>query len=504
MAGENNQTSARQRLEALKKRLDIGGAAQAAAGAGTQGSPSPTQTGGAPAVVSKGARATGGGSLGFVDPLRKGFETLATLHKGYSALGSTAALEDPVGFLTAKDASGNYKVSSAQLGGMIATLIKKGEGKEGTPFDEWAAKAGQKSLIEKGFESALAGGSFDMDAAGSLSRALDSTGGSGGPLIREDVDAIVRVGYLRRFPAAEAFNPVPANGLEHVFNIETSPGEAQTLDELGDLAGTDSDTTYARGRTNIAILATRRAVSLKLQFASAQSGMNYGLSGPTNRNVMGGITAIANKDQSLVLQGNYSTNTGTVNNEDGAYDQKGFNGLRKLLKGAATSLTKADDETYIHAINHAIAQIANEGGNVEDTLVLRSFGASLAIDAELQQFYRIDKEAPAGGFDSALSRAGIRNVAGALSKFVPVPSKAQGSGIGYYDIAGPTTVEDIYVCDPGGIEKPYLGSSTPTVLELPVGFNGRLTNVYVIFLMTGLAVFIPSFHRKIRIDRQPV
>lgn len=497
----DQELSPRERLLKAVQKLGNGAAAQAAAG--TPAAPAATEAGGtAPvAATSKSGRFNGTDST---DPLRKGCETLARLHKGYSILGSDRVLEDPAAFLMQKDASGNYKVSGAHLGGMITSLIKLNEGKEGVPFEEWASKSGQKSLIEQSFEAGLKGGVFDADSMGALSRALDSTGGSGGPLVREDVEHMIRIGYLRRFPAAEAFNAVPANGIEHVFNIETSPGDASTLDELGDLATTDSDTAYDRGRTNVAILATRRAVSLKLQFASAQSGMNFGLTGPTNRNVMGGITAIANKDQSLVLQGNYGVNTGTLSNEDGLYDAKGFTGLRQTLKDAGTSITKADDESWLHVINKAIAQIANAGGNVEDLLVLRSFGVSLNIDAELQQFYRIEKEAPAGGVDSALSRVGIRNVAGALSKFQAVPSGSQGQGIGYYDIAGPTTVEDVYVCDPNGIEKPYLGSPTPTVLELPIGFNGRLSSVYVIFLMTGLAVFLPGFHRKIRSPRQVV
>jgi hypothetical protein len=497
----DQQPTTRERLQAIMKKLDNGADARAAAGAGSGATSEETKQASVPAPVAVTSKT---GSTRFADPLRKAFETLASMHKGYAVLGSEKALADPTGFLMEKDANNNYKVSSAQLGGMIATLLKKDSGKAGVPFEEWAERSGHKSLIEKGFEAALAGGMFDADSMGAISRALDSTGGSGGPLIREDVEQLVRVGYLRKFPAAEAFNAVPANGIEHSYNVETSPGDASTLDELGDLGTVDSDTSYERDRTNVAILATRRAVSLKLQFASAQSGMNYNLSGPTNRNVMGGITAIANKDQSLVLQGNYTDNTGTLNNELGLYDALGFDGLRKKLSGAGTSINKADDETYLHVINKAIAEIANAGGSVEDTLVLRSYGASLAIDAELQQFYRIENETPKGGVDSALSRVGIRNVAGALSKFTPVPSGSQGQGIGYYDVAGPVTMEDVYVCDPGGIEKPYLGSPTPTVLELPIGFNGRLSSVYVIFLMTGLAVFIPSFHRKIRIKRQTV
>src|SRR6185369_634082 len=105
-----------------------------------------------------------------------------------------------------------------------------------------------------------------------------------------------------------------------------------------------------------------------------------------------------------------------------------------------------------------------------------------------------------GGVPTHLASNGLITVADPLSRFMPIPADAQANGIGYYTYSAADT-EDMYVVDPAGIGLAYLGSPTPAILELPVGFNNALSNVYVPFVMHGLTVFVTKFNRKIRIPR---
>ena len=84
-----------------------------------------------------------------------------------------------------------------------------------------------------------------------------------------------------------------------------------------------------------------------------------------------------------------------------------------------------------------------------------------------------------------------------------VPAGAQTAGIGYYTLSS-VVREDLYLLDPDGVKLPYLGSPTPTILELPTGYNNALSNVFIPFCMMGLAVYVKEFNRKIRIARQVV
>lgn len=438
----------------------------------------------------------------FVDPLRKNFEDLAQTNAGYAGLGADSALADPYAVIRRKSAEGNYQINNAKLGGMIAALLQKGARKEGTPFEAWMNNSGQKGAIETNFETALSKGMFG-DSGNLIEKALTTGGGSGGPTIRTDIEPIMREAYLRSFPVAEQIASIPSNGLVHSYNVKTATGEAVTIGELGDLTGADADSTFVRkANANIAIIASRRAISLKLQYASQQSGMNFNLSGAENTEVMSAITAIARKNQALILQGNYSTASKVLDDEEGVTDANGFDGLRTLLK--ATGITKADDENFYDVIDRCVAQIMNAGGDVSSILGLMSVGAKRLLNAELMQFLRVLKsEAGDGGAPLNMVSAGLLTVADTLAKMLAVPASAQSQGAGYYTLSS-VVKEDAFIVDPAGLALAYLGSPNPVVLELPVGFNNALSNVYIVFLMNGLVLYIDGFHRKIRINRQTV
>lgn len=437
----------------------------------------------------------------FVDPLRKTLEGLAGYNPMFAHLGADKVLENPYDAIRSKNESGHHRIVDASLGGMIAAQMEKGSGKEGVSFNQWIASTGRANAIETGIEAALSKGLFGENTS-IMSRALTS-GGSAGALIRTDLEPLLREAYLRKFPVAEQIGSIPANGLVHTYNVKTATGEAVTLGELGDLTGADADSIFSRrANSNIAIIASRRQISLKVQYASQQSGMNYNLTGSENTEVMSAVTAIARKNQSLILQGNYSTGSKTLDHEEGLTDTNAFDGLRTLLKSLA--ITKTDDDMFYDLVDKAVGQIMNAGGDVTNILGLMSVGAKRLLNAELMQFLRINKgESQAGGTPLNMVSTGLLTVADTLAKMLAVPASAQAQGCGYYTYSGNDT-EDAFIVDPAGLQLAYLGSPNPVVLELPTGFNNALSNVYVVFMMNGLVLYIDGFHRKIRIPKQSV
>ena len=436
-----------------------------------------------------------------INPLRKNFEDLAVAEKGFAVLGSEKYLDNPLELLRAKSELG-YRVPNAQIGGMIATLLQKGARSEGTPIGEWISKSNQQNAIETNLERALSKGGFgEMGSA--ISKALDSGGGSGGPLIRTDIEPLLREAYLRQFPALDVIGTEPANGLVHSYNVKTATGDAVTVAELGDVTSANADSTFVRkANSNIAVIVSRRGISLKLQYASQQSGMNFGLSGPNNTEIISGLQAISRKNQSLLLQGNYSTASKTLDDEEGLTDANGYDGLRTLLKGAGTAINKASNEKLYDKIDQAVGQIMNAGGDVSSIIGMMSVGAKRLLNTELQQYMlRLNNDGSPTNLN--IAGTGLMTVADTVSRMLAIPASAQNQGVGYYTYSAAAT-EDVFVADPNGMSLAYLGSPNPVILELPVGFNNTLSNVYIIFLMNGLVLFIDGFHRKVRLAKQTV
>jgi hypothetical protein len=59
----------------------------------------------------------------------------------------------------------------------------------------------------------------------------------------------------------------------------------------------------------------------------------------------------------------------------------------------------------------------------------------------------------------------------------------------------------MYILDEGTITLPFLGSSGPTVLDIPIGISGQLTHQYIIFGMWGMAVKALPFSNKVRVKQ---
>jgi hypothetical protein len=323
-----------------------------------------------------------------------------------------------------------------------------------------------------------------------IAKLLDASGGAA--LIRQDLEPMLYALFVKRFPLFERMRKEPANGLVHAYNQQTSYGDAVFQTELGTV--TDDVNVYARQTTNVAVLATRRGISLKSQFAIQQGGAagNHGLA----TELSGGVTAIAHKLQKQVLQGNASTSASAgASTELGAWDVNGFDGLRKLLGTAASAgnvITNKGTSSYTAAINETVAGILNNGGN--PSAIVLSPTDYAAYTNELLSLVRYPG---AGSVDAGLGLGSVATPAGALP-LLAIP----GDGVGSYAItSGGTTTNyrDMYVIDEDVWSMPFLGNDAITTLEIPVGVAGALTRLYIQFCMYGLASKAPQFNGKIRV-----
>lgn len=441
----------------------------------------------------------------YVDPLRKNFERLAKAAPShFGMIGSTKALENPYLMLREKKADGTYVISNADMDlmmrGILALNKEKPEQHGAVRMDEWMEKSGNSpSTIQTKMHEAAGRGDFGENGD-MLRRTLDVSAGA--PLIRTDIEPLLRETFNRFFPAYDMIPKIPANGLKHTWNQKTSFGTASLVSELGSLSATDSTSGYGQAQsTNIGIFASQRAIGLKAQFASTQSGMNFNLAGDNNNEIVSAIQAIANLVQSQIFQGNEATGGGTLANEDGLLNANGFTGLRQQLKGAGFSITRAA-ENYLDLLNRAAGQLFDNGADLNSLLMFASVGATSAISKELMAYLRVLKgDAANGPLPTNLSEYGLTLLNGILARPQMVPAQGtQANGIGYYTFSA-TATEDVYLLDPNGVALPYLGSPSPTVLQLPLGYDNRLANVYIPFCMFGFAIFVKNFNRKIRIQQ---
>jgi hypothetical protein len=253
---------------------------------------------------------------------------------------------------------------------------------------------------------------------------------------------------------------------------------------------TDDAATYVRQTTNVAVLATRRGITLKSQFALNQGG------GPFNglsTELASGVTAIAAKLQTSLFQGNATVTTGAgAATELGAYDANGFDGLRKQLGNAAGTSQRVNKSsaTYLSTINSNVASILNAGGN--PTAILASPTDYAGLVNEVTNLVRYN--APSQGQQvMGLTLGTVVTAAGELP-ILSVP----GDSIGSYSIST-DSYRDMYVVDEDSWSMPYLGSDSITTLEIPVGVNGALSRLYIMYVMFGLANKAPQFNGKIRV-----
>ena len=403
-------------------------------------------------------------------------EKLQDVHKGLESLNDTA--------IVARDGGDNLDVAEAYA---VQRELRKKFGKMNT------SELGEALDIQAGRETGKQASADILNrlaaANPNITKLLDSSGGTA--LIRQDLEPILYSLFVKRFPFFERIRKEPANGLVHAFNQQTATGDAVFQTETGTVS--DHNATYARQTTNVAVLATRRGITLKSQFALTQGGSPFnGLSSE----LASGVTAIAGKLQKTLFQGNATVTSGAgATTELGEYDANGFDGLRKLLGSAAGQGVLATKGTaaYLATINSTVASVLNNGGNPSAILCSPTDYAGLVN--ELTNLVRYN--APAQGDQAAGATFGqVVTAAGAL----PILAVA-GDSIGSYTVGGATTTNyrDMYVVDEDTWSMPYLGADSITTLEIPVGVNGSLSRLYIMYVMFGLANKGPQFNAKIRV-----
>lgn len=320
-----------------------------------------------------------------------------------------------------------------------------------------------------------------------IAKLLDASGGAA--LIRQDLEPILYGLFVKKFPFFERLRKEPANGLVHAFNQQSAFGDAVFQTETGTV--TDDTNTYARQTTNVAVLATRRGITLKSQFAITQGGApgQQGLS----TELEGGVTAIAKKLQKTLFQGNSTTSASAGSTTElGAFDANGFDGLRKLLGSAAGTAQIATKGTaaYLKTINENVASILNAGGS--PSAILCSPADYAGLVNEVTNLVRYNAPGQSGNV-MGLTLGSVVTAAGELPLLA-----TPGDSIGSYLLSSVDT-RDMYVVDESVWSMPYLGSDSITTLEIPIGVNGSLSRLYIMYCMFGLANKAPQFNGKIRV-----
>jgi hypothetical protein len=368
--------------------------------------------------------------------------------------------------------------STAELMTLFSLQARKQD--SGIPLDHWLASAG--TAAQNGFEGV--GQQLNPD----IRRALDTTGAAA--LIRQDLEPLLYEIFVRIFPAYDRIGKEPANGLVHAFNKVTAYGDAQFMPELGTV--TDDVSTYERATTNVAILATRRGISLKSQFAVMAGGMNYN---PEQLELNGGLRAIAHKMQKTIFGGQASDSGGLETNELGPYDANGFTGLRHILNTVRAidldPATNPDTTGNIRfAVDKAIIPIVQNGGMASIIWSEPTEKNTFNEQQDSKTRIVVPNQINIG---VGVTAGGVNTLAGELPWAI-VP----GDSIYKYTDGGATLRRDVYILDESSITLPYLGTAGPTVLDIPIGISGQLTRLFIIFLMNGMAVKVPQWSNKVR------
>lgn len=350
------------------------------------------------------------------------------------------------------------------------------------PADPSLNDYGNESQVGKAF-----GTRFNVSKAGPG----DSV--SQGPLIRQDLDAVIYKLFVKKFPLWEMIEKIPSNGLVHAYNQATSFGAALFQTEQG--TTTDDETVYNRATANIAVLSTRRGTTLKAQYAVRQGGANYD---PEAEELANGLTALRYKMQVAMCR-LQSTSAGdvTVTAPNGLYDANAFNGLRYIVQNTSPGANTVDVDAHIAysgtLITNAVKQVSDTiidaGG--EPSLVFGGTQACRLLDQEQQQFARfnVDKGTEiVPGLHVKSVDAGQT-----LLPMLRIPGDSVGS------VLNTNTFIDLFVADMSAVKLAYLGGPTPTVLDIPIGTDSKLQKLFIPFMMAGLVVTAPAWVGRVRI-----
>ncbi len=334
-----------------------------------------------------------------------------------------------------------------------------------------------------------------------LKAILDSTGGgsSGGSvMIRQDLEVPLYLLFVKTFPLFERIRHAPSNGLVHAANQVTAV-DGQSLGSSvlsGELSTVNyQQSTYNRVSYPIAVFGTGRGVSFKELAAVQAGGAAYN---PAQTELTNGMIRMATDVQYVMFQGNASTSSGAgAATELGAYNQYAFDGFRPVIGSQGTysgdNAIQIDQSTenLTESLQFGTTEVANNGGNPD--LVVMSMNAKMAFDQEQQPNQRWN--GPNEGEIIPGVKCSRLNWANGTLDILPVPGNTLGT---YTRASDSATVEDAYILDSNTCCLRWLYADSFTVLQIPSGVDGALSDRSIIFGMWGLEIAAPLFCAKVR------
>lgn len=360
-----------------------------------------------------------------------------------------------------------YLPKSELEAAMAAQMAKGSEDGAGIPFGDWASPETANLFMN-----------------GAMRKFIDTTGGS--VLIRQDLEPLIYAAFVRRFPAFARIGKVPANGLTHTYQRVDSRPAATFIAETATVP--DSQSVYTRAQSNISVLALRVGTSIKQQLSVAAGGMPWNTEA---QEIQFGIESVAATLQQTFLQGNATAAAGGVD-DDGPYDALAFDGMRRLVPTAQERDIGTD--TILEGFNEADVLVVNNGGLISAILIHATDNKT--FNNELQPFRRfVDSERV--DVVPGLPRVAAVNLSGSGQvPVIPVPG-ADWAAYANSDVGGGATGRDALLLDESVVAMPYLGSDTPTVIELPLAVTGTLTKLFILVAFFGNAVRVPNFTSKL-------
>lgn len=303
--------------------------------------------------------------------------------------------------------------------------------------------------------------------------------------------------FVEEFPAWDLLSKLPSNGLVHASTQITEPATGSAgssfLSELGTVPYETAN--YNRATWPIAVLADGRGVSFKEIAAVAQGGAGYN---PRELEEESAMTKLASDAQWAMMQGNATNSSGSPSssNEYGAYNALAYDGFRGVTGSvgafSANNATQVDigSANILESLQTCATKLAQQGGR--PNLAFLSFNYKQALDIEQQdnKRYMDNTVEIIPGVDCNQFQFSNGRVL-----LVPVP----GTSIGQYlRTSDSANVEDAYVVDQRGINIRWLYSESFTVLQIPSGVDGVLSERCIIFGMYGLQQAMPIFSGKVR------
>lgn len=242
------------------------------------------------------------------------------------------------------------------------------------------------------------------------------------------------------------------------------------------------------------MFAQGRGVGFKEEAAVRQGGVDYK---PMSVEMSSAMIRLATDIQYYMFQGNFSNSSGqTSSTEGGAYSSLAFDGLRGVTGSVGAFSSNGAIQVDVGSLNiteslqFVATKEANNGG-FPDMAVL-GMNAKQALDTENQINQRWNDN-----FVEVVPGVNVSTInwANGKLKILPVPGNTLGT---YNRTSDSALVEDMYVFDSSKIMLRWLYSEHMTVLEIPSGVDGQLSNRQIAFLMYGLEQAAPLFSGKAR------